>query len=515
MSAMEWKTLSVDALRPAAYNPRKKLKAGDKEYEKIKNSILEFGYVEPIIVNYDMTVIGGHQRLTVLKDLGYTEVQCVVVHIEDEHKVKALNIALNKITGAWNEQLLADLLVDLQSVDFNTDLTGFEAPEIEQLFSKVHNKDIKEDDFDVEQELKNPPVSQKGDIWLLGRHRVICGDSTLPETYTKLMEGRRANLVLTDPPYNVNVEETAGKIQNDNMPDEDFYKFLFAAFVNMEQNMENDASIYVFHDHRLIDTLSEENIMRRLATTITTSGEHKINIAATKPAASWIEEGGALTFGDATFSQILLDAHKLHVAIKVTEELLYDNAFNLEGYILGQFGKALGNAEEDAFLNGDGTGKPLGLFAATGGGTVAGTLTAAIKSDDMLDLVYALKRPYRKKASFIMNDKTLSSLRKLKDNNGAYIWQPSYQAGEPDRVLGYAVHTSAYAPEDAIAFGDYKYYNIGDRGTRSFSELRELFAGNGMIGYVAKERVDGKLILPEAVQILKLKASTPSGGGTE
>ena len=269
------------------------------------------------------------------------------------------------------------------------------------------------------------------------------------------------------------------------------------------------------YDRRLIDTLSEENIMRRLATIITTSGEHKINIAATKPAASWIEEGGALTFGDATFSQILLDAHKLHVAIKLTEELLYDNAFNLEGYILDQFGKALANAEEDAFLNGDGTGKPLGLFAATGGGTVAGTLTAAIKSDDMLDLVYALKRPYRKTASFIMNDKTLASLRKLKDNNGAYIWQPSYQAGEPDRVLGYAVHTSAYAPEDAIAFGDYKYYNIGDRGTRSFSELRELFAGNGMIGYVAKERVDGKLILPEAVQILKLKASTPSGGGTE
>lgn len=264
------------------------------------------------------------------------------------------------------------------------------------------------------------------------------------------------------------------------------------------------------YDHRLIDTLSEENIMRRLATTITTSGEHKINIAATKPAASWIEEGGALTFGDATFSQILLDAHKLHVAIKVTEELLYDNAFNLEGYILDQFGKALANAEEDAFLNGDGTGKPLGLFAATGGGTVAGTLTAAIKSDDMLDLVYALKRPYRKTASFIMNDKTLASLRKLKDNNGAYIWQPSYQAGEPDRVLGYAVHTSAYAPEDAIAFGDYKYYNIGDRGTRSFSELRELFAGNGMIGYVAKERVDGKLILPEAVQILKLKTNTPT-----
>lgn len=184
------------------------------------------------------------------------------------------------------------------------------------------------------------------------------------------------------------------------------------------------------YDHRLIDILEEENIMRTLATKITTSGEHKINIAATKPAASWIEEGGALTWGDATFDQILLDAHKLHVAIKVTEELLYDNAFGLENYIITQFGKALANAEEDAFLNGDGTGKPLGLFAATGGGHIVSTLTAAIKSDDMLDLVYALKRPYRKDAAFILNDQTLSVLRKLKDNNGAYIWQPSYQAGE-------------------------------------------------------------------------------------
>lgn len=155
-SDMEWKTLPIGQLKPAAYNPRKQLKPGDKEYEKIKNSIKEFGYVEPIIVNYDMTVIGGHQRLNVLKDLGYEDVQCVFVHIEDEHKVKALNIALNKITGAWNEQLLADLIVDLQSVDFNVDLTGFEAPEVEQLFSKVHNKKVKEDDFDVDGELEKP-----------------------------------------------------------------------------------------------------------------------------------------------------------------------------------------------------------------------------------------------------------------------------------------------------------------------------------------------------------------------
>lgn len=203
--------------------------------------------MEPVIVNYDMTVIGGHQRLTVLRDLGYKDVQCVVLHIEDENKVKALNVALNKITGLWDEQLLADLIKDLQGVNFNTDLTGFDAPEIEQLFSRVHNKEIKEDDFDVESELKKPAVAKAGDIWLLGRHRVICGDSTKPETYKRLLEGKLVNLVLTDPPYNVNVEETAGKIKNDNMPDADFYKFLFASFVNMEQNMEADASIYVFH----------------------------------------------------------------------------------------------------------------------------------------------------------------------------------------------------------------------------------------------------------------------------
>ena len=276
----------------------------------------------------------------------------------------------------------------------------------------------------------------------------------------------------------------------------------------LQEGVDTDGGYLVpeEYDNRLIDVLDEENIMRKLGTRITTSGEHKINIAATKPAASWIEEGGALSFGDATFDQILMDAHKLHVAIKVTEELLYDNAFGLENYIITQFGKALANAEEDAFLNGDGVGKPLGLFAASGGGHIAETLTAAVKADDIINLVYALKRPYRKNASFIMNDKNIAAIRKLKDNNGAYIWQPSAQAGEPDRLFGYPVHTSAYAPEDAIAFGDYKYYNIGDRGTRSFKQLTELFAGNGMIGYVAKERVDGKLILPEAVQILKLKS---------
>lgn len=285
----------------------------------------------------------------------------------------------------------------------------------------------------------------------------------------------------------------------------------------LQEGVDSDGGYLVpeEYDKRLIEVLDEENIFRGLGTDIKTSGEHKINIAATKPAAAWIEEGGTLTFDDATFEQKILDAHKLVVAIKVTEELLYDNAFNLENYIITQFGKALANAEEDAFLNGDGSGKPTGIFDKTNGGTLVKTLTAALKADDLIDLVYKLKRPYRKNASFIMNDATVALLRKLKDNNGAYIWQPSTQLGEPDKLLGYPLHTSAYAPLDGIAFGDYSYYNIGDRGSRSFKQLNELFAGQGLIGFVAKERIDGKLILKESVQILKLKESNVVAADTK
>lgn len=248
MNNLTIKKMKIADLNPAKYNPRKELKPGDKEFEKLKNSIEHFGYVELIVVNTanHNTVISGHQRLNVLKYLNVDEIECVTVEM-NETEEKALNIAMNKVSGEWNEQLLADLIVDLQSVDFNVDLTGFEAPEVEQLFSKVYNKKIKEDDFDVDGELAKPTVARAGDIWFLGDHRVICGDATLPETYERLMAGKKANMVLTDPPYNVDVEETAGKIKNDNMPDDKFYQFLFAAFVNMEQNMEQDASIYVFH----------------------------------------------------------------------------------------------------------------------------------------------------------------------------------------------------------------------------------------------------------------------------
>ena len=196
----ELKMLPVSVLKPAAYNPRKKLKPGDKEYEKIKNSITEFGFADPLVVNADMTIIGGHQRLTVAMDLGYTEVPCAVVDI-DKTREKALNIALNKITGAWDDTLLADLLKDIEESNFDLGKTGFDPPEIETLFNKVHSKEVKEDDFDVESELKQPCFSKEGDLWMLGKHRVLCGDSTKAECYDTLMDGVKANLVLSDPPY--------------------------------------------------------------------------------------------------------------------------------------------------------------------------------------------------------------------------------------------------------------------------------------------------------------------------
>ena len=307
-----------------------------------------------------------------------------------------------------------------------------------------------------------------------------------------------------------------GEIGGTGRASEDYKKAMLEALRSNFRNVSNvlqegtdaDGGYLVpeEYDKRIIEVLNSENIMRTLGTKIKTGGDHKINIAATKPAASWIEEGAPLVWGDATFDQILLDAHKLHVAIKITEELLYDNSFGLESYITTQFGRALANAEEDAFLNGNGQGKPTGIFAVTGGGKVSAT-TTALKGDDIINLVYALKRPYRKKAAFIMNDKILATVRTLKDSEGQYLWQQSFKDGEPERLAGYPVYTSEYAPTNMISFGDYSYYNIGDRGTRSFKKLTELFAGNDMVGFVAKERVDGKLVLPEAVQILKISTT--------
>lgn len=240
------KKKTVDLL-PAEYNPRKDLKPGDAEYEKLKRSVEQFGYVEPVIWNKTTgRVVGGHQRLKVLIDMGYTEVDCVVVELNEE-KEKALNIALNKISGEWDKDKLALLITDLQGAYFDVSFTGFEPAEIDDLFKDTLYDKIKEDDFDVSAELEKPVFSKCGDVWTLGRHRLVCGDSTKTDTFDLLMCGKKANLVITDPPYNVNYEGSAGKIKNDNMADDKFYNFLLDAFINTQNAMTDDASIYVFH----------------------------------------------------------------------------------------------------------------------------------------------------------------------------------------------------------------------------------------------------------------------------
>lgn len=209
---MDIEKVAVEKLNPAKYNPRKDLKPGDPEYEKLKKSIETFGYVEPAIWNKRTgNIVGGHQRYKILKEQGASEIECVVVDM-DESEEKALNIALNKVSGDWDLPKLADLISELDDGMFDISLTGFDAAEIDDLFSKVHDKEIKEDDFDVEGSLKEPTMSKQGDVWILGRHRLICGDSTEAKTYELLMEGKKANLTVTDPPYNVAYEGTAGKI---------------------------------------------------------------------------------------------------------------------------------------------------------------------------------------------------------------------------------------------------------------------------------------------------------------
>lgn len=237
----------ITDLIPADYNPRKNLQPGDAEYEKLKRSVETFGYVEPIIWNEQTgRIVGGHQRLKVMEDLGYKEIDCVVISIEED-KEKALNVALNKISGAWDEDKLMSLITDLEGSDFDVSLTGFDVAELDELFKDSLTDGIEDDDFDVEEELKQPTFSKLGDVWQLGKHKLFVGDSTKQESYERLMAKKTANLVVTDPPYNVNYKGMAGKIKNDQMGEQEFYQFLLNAFKGMESVMTNDASIYVFH----------------------------------------------------------------------------------------------------------------------------------------------------------------------------------------------------------------------------------------------------------------------------
>lgn len=267
------------------------------------------------------------------------------------------------------------------------------------------------------------------------------------------------------------------------------------------------------YERTLVEALEEENIFRQLAKVIqTSSGDRKIPVVATKGTASWIDEEGAFTESDDSFSQVSIGAYKLGTMIKVSEELLNDSVFDLESYISREFARRIGAKEEEAFFTGDGSGKPLGILATTGGaelGVTAASATA-ITADELIDLFYSLKSPYRRNAVWLLNDSTIKAIRKLKDNQGQYLWQPSLTAGTPDTILGRPVRTSAYMPAIAaeaktIAFGDFSYYWIADRQGRSFKRLNELYAANGQVGFLASQRVDGKLILPEAIKVLAQK----------
>ncbi len=266
----------------------------------------------------------------------------------------------------------------------------------------------------------------------------------------------------------------------------------------------------------LVQALEEENIFRQLAKVITTSsGDRKIPVVATKGTSSWVDEEGQIPESDDSFGQVAIGAYKLGTMIKVSEELLNDSVFNLEQYIAREFARRIGSKEEEAFFIGDGTGKPTGIFNATGGANVGLTAASstAITVDEVLDLFYALKSPYRKNATFLMNDATIKAIRKLKDNNGQYLWQPAITAGTPDTILNRPIKTSAYVPTlaagaKAIAFGDFSYYWVADRQGRAFKRLNELYAATGQVGFMATQRVDGKLILPEAIQVLQMKGIT-------
>lgn len=267
-------------------------------------------------------------------------------------------------------------------------------------------------------------------------------------------------------------------------------------------------------ERQIVTGLDEANVVRSLAKVITTSAERKIPVAAAHSAAQWTAENAAYTESNPTFDQKTIDAFKLTDLVKVSIELLQDSAFDLESYIAGEFARAFGIAEEQAFCVGTGTNQPAGIFTANGGTVgVTAAAAAAITADELISLVYALKSPYRRNAKFLVNDATISAIRKLKDNNGAYLWQPSLQAGQPDRLLGYELHTSPYVPTMAagaltVAFGDFKNYWIADRAGRTVQRLNELYSTNGQVGFVATERVDGKVILPEGIQLLKMKSGS-------
>lgn len=267
-------------------------------------------------------------------------------------------------------------------------------------------------------------------------------------------------------------------------------------------------------EQQLIQKLQEANVMRTISHVIqTNSGEHKIPVVASEGTATWLDEEAVYAESNTQFSQVSLAAHKLGTPIKVSEELLNDSAFDLMTYLSGEFGRRLGNAEEQAFLTGTGTNQPTGILTDANGASAGATAANAdtLTFDDLIDLFYSLKAPYRQNAVFLMSDDTVKVIRKLKDKNDQYIWQPSVQAGQPDRILNCPVYTSPYMPaltagNKPVLFGDFNYYWIADRQGRTFKRLNELYAVTGQVGFLGSQRVDAKVILPEAIKTLSMAA---------
>ena len=274
-------------------------------------------------------------------------------------------------------------------------------------------------------------------------------------------------------------------------------------------------------ERKLVEALEENNIFRGLATVIrTSSGTRKIPVAEDTGEATWIDEGEEIAEADTTFGQKTLAAYKMGTMIKISNELLHDSAFDLASYIARRFGVRMGNAEEKAFITGNGEGKPLGILADTGGAEIGVTAAAENKVtfDEIFDLYYSLKSPYRKKADFLCNEALLLQLMKIKDKNDNYIWKPSLEIGKPDTILNRPLRTSAYMPalaagEKALLFGDFSYYWIADRQNRTFKRLNELYARTDQVGFISTQRVDGKLILPEAVKALKMRGTASNNEG--
>lgn len=293
-----------------------------------------------------------------------------------------------------------------------------------------------------------------------------------------------------------------------------FWNHMHSGEITNELKVGSDGAgrylIPTTYEEELVKKLECENFMRKIGTVVTTEHDMRLPVSLTEAEGGWVDEGGEISFMDAEFGQVKLGAHKLEVAFLITDELLEDSGVDLEKYAMEVFSEVIGENEEEAFLVGDGKGKPMGMIHQAEVG-ITTKKVGEITMDDMVDLVHSQKAPYRAKGVFVMSEDAYIKLRKIKFFDGRPAWQPSLVEGEPERLFGYDVYVSDYMPtvdggNKPVLFGDFKYYWIGERGKRRFKRLSERFADHGLVGFVATQRMDGTLVLPEAVKSLVVKS---------